>query len=101
MERFADVAEIYLSPEPGSMIFGAHSSQPADGQREYTNARGKRIYAFSPEDWEELWNGEIFKKGTVEVKSEIVERDLRMVGPMPAHSDRKRAFAMWWSIKRL
>ncbi|KLO20709.1 hypothetical protein SCHPADRAFT_897966 [Schizopora paradoxa] len=90
-----------LSPEPGSMIFGAHSSQPADGQREYTNARGKRIYAFSPEQWEELWNGEIFKKGSVEVKSEIVERDLRMVGPMPALRDRKRAFAMWWCIKRL
>ncbi len=90
-----------LSSEPGSMIFGVHGSQPADGQRMYTNARGVKIYAFSPEEWEELWNGIVFKKGTVEVKAEIIERDLRMVGQMPHLMDRKRAFAMWWCIKRL
>lgn len=90
-----------LSPEPGSMIFGVHTSQPAEGQREYTNARGTKIYCFSPEEWTELWDGDVFEKGTVEVKTEIIERDPRMVGPWIELTDRKRAYAMWWCIKRL
>ena len=50
-----------LSPEPGSMIFGAHHSSSISGRRVNT-LRGTDIYDFNPEDWISLWDGEIFKK---------------------------------------
>ena len=57
-----------LSPEPGSMIFGAHHSSSISGRRVNT-LRGTDIYDFNPEDWISLWDGEIFKKGTVQVEA--------------------------------
>ena len=56
-----------LSPEPGSMIFGAHHSSSISGKRINT-LRGTEIYDFNPEDWTSLWDGEIFKRGTVQVE---------------------------------
>ncbi|KLO20710.1 hypothetical protein SCHPADRAFT_897967 [Schizopora paradoxa] len=61
-----------LSPVPGSFIFGGHGTQPKSGAGTFKNFRGKDVHCFSPEDWASLWDGEIFKKGTVEVKYEML-----------------------------
>lgn len=87
-----------LSPEPGSMIFGHHSSEPVSGLRAFANSRGERIYCHSPEDWRALWDGVVFEKGTVEVWVELREiqrKDLRraMLGA--------KTYIMGWCIKRL
>jgi len=60
-----------LSPAPGSFIFGVHigRKQPeAD-----LNFRGEKRFHHSPESWKELWDGQIFKKGTVEVDARLIE----------------------------
>ena len=56
-----------LTPEPGSMIFGWHVAAPE--RKEFVNPRGEKIYCHSPESWKELWDGEVFTKGTVAVET--------------------------------
>lgn len=87
-----------LSPEPGSMIFGAHSSQPEKGSR--TNFRGKVIFCHPPESWRELWDGKVFRKGSVSVEAGLHKSDRKdLVGstdpPARVH------YHMAWSVKRL
>lgn len=87
-----------LSPEPGSIIFGSHASQPESGDRPIPNSRGQQVYRFSPGDWSELWNGGIFEKGTVEVQAslhEIERRDMSVWGKNAKH------YLLAWSVKRL
>jgi len=64
-ERFASL----LSPEPGSMIFGAHVGLPEKGVR--PSWRGSDMFCHSPESWKEMWVGEagVFKEGEVKVEA--------------------------------
>ena len=64
-----------LSPESGSTIFGIHRSEPIPGI--YPDVRGGEIYCHTPETWAELWDGEIFEKGTVKVQAEMRESEAR------------------------
>ncbi|CDO77885.1 hypothetical protein BN946_scf184838.g2 [Trametes cinnabarina] len=70
-----------LSPEPGSMILGTHAALPEKGTRSTLIAIGTdgqstfNLFAHSPESWTELWDGEVFKKGTVKVATKLIERE--------------------------
>ncbi len=59
------------------MIFGAHVSRPEKGFR--TEAPppapgylGNRMFCHSAASWAELWDGEVFEKGTVRVEAVVV-----------------------------
>ncbi|RPD81612.1 hypothetical protein L226DRAFT_474830 [Lentinus tigrinus ALCF2SS1-7] len=92
-----------LSPEPGSMILGSHGGRPEKGFRtesSRTNSHGMTMFCHSPESWTELWDGQIFKKGTVKVEAfllEIKRKDLEPTDPTPE----ARFYLMVWSITRL
>lgn len=68
-ERLASL----LSPEPGSMIFGAHIGLPEKGLR--PSPRGSSMFCHSPESWREMWIGEkgVFKQGEVRVDAILQE----------------------------
>lgn len=84
-----------LSPRPGSVIFGSHSGRPKKGFR--TNIRistGEHMFCHSPESWQDLWDGQVFKKGSVKVNCGLkkVERS-----DVPADAE---LFLLWWSVTR-
>ncbi|KIJ52457.1 hypothetical protein M422DRAFT_156563 [Sphaerobolus stellatus SS14] len=60
-----------LSPLPGSIIFGNHISLSEKGIHP-NNTSGIRMFCHSPESWQAMWDGVVFPKGTVEVKSQLV-----------------------------
>lgn len=77
-----------LSPEPGSMIFGVHVAKDVRGYRGAIGTSAPK-FCHSPESWTELWDGEIFHKGTVEVKTVLMETNPEGV------------WRMAWSVTRL
>lgn len=85
-----------LSPEPGSMIFGMHGSQPTKGDRPQPNVRGKVIFCHTAESWTELWDGVVFKKGTVDVSAKLLEGERRV----PAQRPDGKWYRMVWCVKR-
>jgi hypothetical protein len=58
-----------LSPSPGSIIFGEHFALAQKGLKDVLGREGVQIFCHSPESWKELWDGEVFSKGSVEVKA--------------------------------
>ena len=61
-----------LSPVPGSTIFGMHAGLAEKGFSKEGNRRtGGPLFCHSPDSWKELWNGGIFKKGTVKVEATL------------------------------
>lgn len=69
-----------LSPLPGSMIIGSHSGAPEKGLRtdkvegdDGVECGSLTMFCHSPESWTELWDGQVFKKGTVKVEAKLVE----------------------------
>lgn len=102
--RAARALASLLSPIPGSMIFGVHTSARVSGEREmWQFKRGN--YCFSPEDWCALWNGEIFEKGSVVAEATLVENDPWRGRGYDNDPDKKdpetRRFSMAWSVKRV
>ena len=83
-----------LSPERGSIIFGHHLAMPVAGVR-HTIVTNKALYCHSPETWAELWNGQVFEKGTVDVWSTLLE-----IGTKELVGDTK-AYLLIWSVTRL
>ncbi|KAF9446312.1 hypothetical protein P691DRAFT_804387 [Macrolepiota fuliginosa MF-IS2] len=86
-----------MSPEPGSIIFGSHGGRAVKGLRtEVINARGGHSFCHSPESWKELWDGEIFEKGSVRVEAKLIERERRS-------TDRPGFIRHWlvWSVTRI
>ncbi|KAJ8509376.1 hypothetical protein ONZ45_g8455 [Pleurotus djamor] len=69
-----------LSPEKGSVIFGIHGGMQEKGVR-VTHFKDVeyRMFCHSPQSWEELWDGQVFEKGTVKV--EAVIRGIEMDDP--------------------
>lgn len=62
-----------LSPVPGSTIFGANGGALVKGTRgSVLNGVQRHMFCHSPDSWEELWDGEIFEKGTVKVEAEAI-----------------------------
>lgn len=60
-----------LSPEPGSIICGSHIGAKVKGTA--PSAMQKINFGHSPESWNELWDGVIFKKGSVKCVSHLHE----------------------------
>lgn len=83
-----------LNPERGAMLFGIHSSRTTSGER-VNPIRNVKIYDFNPEDWVNLWDGTVFKKGTVIVDVELHDRERPRAA---AAVDTK---LMVWSVKRV
>ena len=82
-----------LSPLQGSIIFGMHSGQP---RTEVFHYRGSHIFCHSPESWADLWDGEVFKKGSVEVQVKLTKREPRKLDP-PGIT----MYWLIWSVIRL
>lgn len=62
-----------LSAESGSMVIGIHSVRTARGDGEtLTNHASSAIYN-TPDSWTNLWDGQLFQKGTVKVEVKVVE----------------------------
>ncbi|OCH94147.1 hypothetical protein OBBRIDRAFT_789486 [Obba rivulosa] len=84
-----------LSPEPGSIIFGSHGGRQEKGLNvEGRLRRGGYMFCHSPESWVELWDGQIFKKGTVKVEAELV-KSVRVARTTRA------SHHLRWSVTRL
>ncbi|EJD05461.1 uncharacterized protein FOMMEDRAFT_17755 [Fomitiporia mediterranea MF3/22] len=85
-----------LSPLPGSMIFGTHSSLPVSSEMKHPMGNF-HLYCFSPEDWCALWDGEIFRKGSVRAEAELIHSP-----PWRGKDLEKEArSAMVWSVTRI
>jgi hypothetical protein len=56
-----------LSPEPGSMILGCQVvlEERSTNQRE---VNGTLFFCHTPESWTEVWDGQVFRKGSVKVE---------------------------------
>ncbi|KAA1474374.1 hypothetical protein DENSPDRAFT_326522 [Dentipellis sp. KUC8613] len=97
--KLAQATAGLLSPEPGSMIFGMHGSRPTKGFR-ISSGSGHTMFCHGPDSWRELWDGEIFEKGTVRVETKLVE--------VPDEADFKetivpdgKRYWLGWSVTRL
>jgi hypothetical protein len=93
-----------LSPEPGSIIFGAHGGLPEKGLRIARSHTGRYMFCHSPETWKKVWQGGgeegkegVFKKGTVRVEAGLKEVE------RPDLSTRldEKFYLLWWSLTRL
>ncbi|KZS95907.1 hypothetical protein SISNIDRAFT_451556 [Sistotremastrum niveocremeum HHB9708] len=69
-----------LSPEPGSIIFGSHIGSAGEPSNR-SNASGGISYAHSVDSWKELWDGKVFKKGSVKVDAFIHEMERKDRAP--------------------
>ncbi|KAI8983392.1 hypothetical protein BD414DRAFT_442586 [Trametes punicea] len=67
-----------LSPVPGSLILGSHAADIKMGISAFQfgpeGSKTYHLFCHSPESWTELWDGQVFKKGTVQVETRLVER---------------------------
>jgi hypothetical protein len=87
-----------LSPEPGSMIFGIQVGLLEKGAR--TNKAIGNIFCHSNDSWKQLWDGEVFQKGSVKVEAETIKQsEGEILGPDPERED--DYYLMLWSITRL
>lgn len=85
-----------LSPEPGSIIFGSHGGRPTKGLNTEVVYRGSQMFCHSPETWVDLWDGQVFRKGTIRVEAKLVEREFS-----PVRSSRAIYHLLVWSVIRL
>ncbi|KDQ63332.1 hypothetical protein JAAARDRAFT_29353 [Jaapia argillacea MUCL 33604] len=91
-ERLASL----LSPLPGSIIFGSHIGLLEKGLIHGEGARaGFSMFCHSPQSWRELWNGGIFKKGSVQAFAMVKEVE-RTVGDKVVKMQ-----MLVWCVKRL
>ncbi|KAH7907272.1 hypothetical protein BJ138DRAFT_1014785 [Hygrophoropsis aurantiaca] len=82
-----------LSPEPGSVIFGLQVGSPTKGPLSKTLFAESLELTFchSPESWVDLWDGEVFERGTVKVDARLIQ-----------YPDIKEEFhVLLWSVLRL
>ncbi|PCH33469.1 hypothetical protein WOLCODRAFT_62696 [Wolfiporia cocos MD-104 SS10] len=88
-----------LAPAPGSVIFGAHGGEAEKGFRAASSltASSERMFCHSPESWVQLWDGEVFEKGTVKVEAFLVDVGKKELPSM----DRGSYMHLVWSVTRL
>ncbi|KZT41365.1 hypothetical protein SISSUDRAFT_981979 [Sistotremastrum suecicum HHB10207 ss-3] len=87
-----------LSPEPGSVIFGSHMGAFQKGDR--LNGVGRAIFAHSEDSWKDLWDGDIFPKGKVEVSTSLKQVDRNTTG-VSGPDGARIAHLLVYSIRRL
>jgi len=91
-----------LSAEPGSVIFGIHGGLRVAGERERQTPGKPRAFSHSPDSWRELWDGQVFEKGTVRVEAELLDATgyLRPdLSEGPAAPEKR--YWLQWSVTRL
>ena len=86
-----------LSPIPGSMIFGRHVSTDDGTSKDLPfNYDGTQFfYGFNVEDWKRLWNGEVFKEGSVLVDAELIQYPRKMANRDKAATTEPRQVLIW------
>jgi hypothetical protein len=84
-----------LSPEPGSVIFGGHRGLPAVAG--VASIMGYAMWCDSPESCRDLWDGQVFKKGTVRVDAIIEETNRTDV----SDDEGNNLYWLDWSVTRL
>ncbi len=85
-----------LSPVPGSIVAGWHGGAQEKGEKTVVRGvDGSTLTQFlhSPKSWTELWDGEVFERGTVKV-------DVELVYYKNEYADRE-FFFLRWSVVRL
>jgi len=85
-----------LSHEPGSILFGSHVGRPVKGFKQTPN--GRVMFCHSPESWKELWVGQVFQQGVVEVEVLLRPIDRTDFSLLAETSDN---FILSWSVTRL
>ncbi|KAI0823142.1 hypothetical protein BC628DRAFT_1417830 [Trametes gibbosa] len=95
-----------LSPEPGSMILGAHGGLPRKGFRQESGVvlnlgRVFPMFCHCPESWKELWDGQVFKKGTVKVDAILHETERKDYAALSGIAAGTKFFLLVWSVTRL
>lgn len=84
-----------LSPEPGSVIFGGHRGSPdATGTN---NLMGFAMWCHNPESWREIWDGQVFRKGTVRVDAVVEDAKRTDISA----DDGSKLYWLDWSVTRL
>lgn len=95
-QKFARRIATLLSPAPGSVVFGLHVGNTEKGYITDPKENQKRaMFCHSPESWSELWDGEVFKKGTVRVEAWTKEVERVDLGPGA------KFFLLIWAVTRL
>ncbi|EJD05463.1 uncharacterized protein FOMMEDRAFT_77875 [Fomitiporia mediterranea MF3/22] len=89
-----------LSPLPGSMIFGTHSSRDTSGEITHPGS-GDIVYNFNPEDWCALWDGTIFRKGSVSVEARLIDNPIWRGKEFNNATEGTKRHGMVWSVKRI
>ena len=84
-----------LSPAPGSMIFGKQIGYPED----YEVSSARRRFCHTPQSWSELWDGDVFPKGTVRVLAFVTEVPKDEVSKILPEA--KFLHMLTWSVTRL
>ncbi|KAH9843544.1 uncharacterized protein C8Q71DRAFT_3556 [Rhodofomes roseus] len=85
-----------LFPVPGSMIFGQHVGYPTKGTIViHPTGEPVAMFCHSPESWEGLWNGVVFKQGSVKVQAELSTL------PVPKGALDHTCWQLVWSITRV
>ncbi len=86
-----------LSPEPGSVIFGLQVGPFADekgfGRGDYGT------WCHSPESWTQLWDGVVFEKGVVNVRTTLVHAERKYAAPNAPQN--ATLTVLVWSVTRL
>ena len=67
--QLAQALASLLYPLPGSLILGIHLGLPERGNR--PRPSGSSMFCHSPDSWRDLWDGIVFKKGTVDVQAKL------------------------------
>lgn len=89
-----------LSHQRGSMIFGGHCGRPEKGTRTEVLSDGLVHTQFwhSPESWRNVWEEQVFKKGSVKVE---VEWSIDSEFTFTNHTGKDSLYYMKWCITRL
>ncbi|PFH52914.1 hypothetical protein AMATHDRAFT_1652 [Amanita thiersii Skay4041] len=96
LELTRNVATL-LSPTPGSIIFGSQVGEPMKRIRTVvTSGDAHSMLCHSPESWAELWNGQVFPKGTVHVETSLQE-----TGPNPVFKTEEAVYYLHYRVRRL
>ena len=65
-----------------------------------TNPRGQTVFLQSPETWRELWDGQVFEKGTIEVETDIAEFERATSTALKGLNMGSKVYGMQWCIRR-
>lgn len=89
-----------LSCEKGSMIFGGHCARPKRGIRTEALADGivRTQFWHSPKSWKQLWEEQVFRKGSVDVEVDWEASTEYEIQDCP---DTPALYYMTWCITRL